>query len=114
MTKEEIIRKLLDWPSPHVRRQAARVGVALEALERDGIPYEAISNRRLAVGHNKQVIARYDHPNRTPTRTRSALVFEHRLSPNSTRSNGEILRIETIDELLNFAHNPQRALGVQL
>jgi hypothetical protein len=60
------------------------------------------------------VIARYDHPNRTPVRAHGAIVFEHRIGPNSVRGTGQILRIDTLDELADFVRDPQRALGVPL
>jgi hypothetical protein len=87
--------------SPHVRRVAGLVRLALEGLKKAGIPWEA---RARYVSINNGVLrGRYLHPHRAPRR-RGALVIQ---KMRGTRLGPIVRTISTLPEAIDFYKNPR-------
>jgi len=110
MTKEaqDLMRKALDWPSPHVRNQAARIGILLAALTNQNIPWRRYE-RRVLIGPNDEYLAHYQHPHRNP-RQRGCILIRKRGSRINTADGAIAFTIDSEEDLAFFLLNPRRFL----
>jgi hypothetical protein len=100
--KRNLMRRAVDWPSPHVRRVAELIGVAIDGLNKLHVEDLQEHGRQIWFKYNGiQYRAAYRHPGRMPRR-RGALVIYRADSPSRI-----LVTIGTMAEAIAFHRRPR-------
>jgi len=92
-----------NYRSPHVRRIAALIRPALEALDAAGVTWERPRGKRYIVIAGGTMRARYVHPFRSPRRRGGLEIYQM----NGNRRGRTVARISTFEDVVAFRRNPR-------